>query len=60
MLMSLGFVVGISMVKDIYEDFQRHQSDKEENNRVALACEPRQSEQLGQPVYDGYRPNFRY
>jgi magnesium-transporting ATPase (P-type) len=29
----LGFVVGLSMIKDIYEDYIRHQSDKEENNR---------------------------
>ena len=46
MLMSLGFVVGISMIKDIYEDFQRHQSDKEENNRVTLACPARTAEQI--------------
>ena len=30
----LTFVVGISMIKDIYEDYLRHRSDKEENNRV--------------------------
>jgi phospholipid-transporting ATPase len=30
----LTFVVGISMIKDIYEDYMRHRSDKEENNRV--------------------------
>ena len=32
----LCFVVGLSMIKDIYEDYNRHQSDKEENNRKAL------------------------
>ena len=29
----LCFVVGLSMIKDIYEDYIRHQSDDEENNR---------------------------
>ena len=29
----LSFVVGISMIKDIYEDYLRHTSDNEENNR---------------------------
>ena len=29
----LGFVVGLSMLKDIYEDIMRHRSDNEENNR---------------------------
>lgn len=33
LLMPLGFVVGISMIKDIYEDYIRHRSDNEENNR---------------------------
>lgn len=28
----LSFVVGISMLKDIYEDYLRHKSDNEENN----------------------------
>lgn len=30
----LGFVVGVSMIKDIYEDYLRHKSDNEENNRT--------------------------
>lgn len=29
----LTFVVGMSMIKDIFEDFKRHMSDNEENNR---------------------------
>lgn len=32
----LCFVVGVSMIKDIYEDYLRHQSDKEENNRKTI------------------------
>lgn len=33
LLLPLSFVVGISMIKDIYEDYLRHKSDNEENNR---------------------------
>ena len=29
----LGFVVSISMIKDIYEDIMRHRQDSDENNR---------------------------
>jgi len=36
----LSFVVGMSMIKDIYEDYNRHQSDKEENNRKSLVLKP--------------------
>ena len=36
----LSFVVGLSMIKDIYEDYNRHQSDKEENNRHAFVIKP--------------------
>jgi hypothetical protein len=32
-LMPLGFVVGISLLKDLYEDFKRYKQDKTENNR---------------------------
>jgi len=32
-IMPLGIVVGLSMIKDIYEDVKRHRSDNEENNR---------------------------
>ena len=34
----LGFVVLLSMVKDIYEDLKRHQSDKTENNTKVSVC----------------------
>lgn len=33
LVIPLSFVVGVSMIKDIYEDFIRHRSDNEENNR---------------------------
>ena len=33
MAMPLSFVVGVSMIKDIFEDRKRHKSDKEENLR---------------------------
>lgn len=36
MALPLGFVVFISMVKDAYEDFQRHKSDNEENKKQSL------------------------
>ena len=29
----LATVVGISLVKDLYEDIKRHLSDRDENNR---------------------------
>lgn len=32
LMLPLGFVVLLSMVKDIYEDIKRHQSDNAENN----------------------------
>lgn len=31
MILPLSFVVGLSMIKDILEDYQRHKSDGEEN-----------------------------
>jgi P-type E1-E2 ATPase len=36
MLFPLAFVVMVSMVKDIFEDVARHQSDKLENKRKVL------------------------
>jgi len=33
LLLPLSFVVGVSMIKDIYEDVKRHRSDNDENNR---------------------------
>ena len=35
----LCFVVGMSMIKDIFEDFKRHMSDNEENNRKVKVSE---------------------
>jgi hypothetical protein len=46
LLFPLGFVVGLSMIKDIYEDWQRHKSDNEENNRKAIVATPHDSELL--------------
>ena len=34
----LSFVVGISMIKDIYEDYMRHKSDNEENTRKVMVA----------------------
>lgn len=36
----LGVVVFISMLKDAFEDFQRHQSDNEENKKKSLIYNP--------------------
>lgn len=35
-LLPLGFVILVSMVKDIFEDWQRHKSDRQENNQQVL------------------------
>ena len=32
----LLFVVGLSMIKDAYEDFLRHKQDNDENNRKSM------------------------
>jgi hypothetical protein len=32
----LFLVIGLSMIKDAYEDYQRHKQDSDENNRKAL------------------------
>jgi phospholipid-transporting ATPase len=40
MLVPLSFVVLVSMIKDIFEDLKRHQSDNLENNRKTLVGEP--------------------
>jgi hypothetical protein len=41
LLLPLSFVVGISMIKDIYEDYLRHKSDNEENSRTVTIAKPR-------------------
>ena len=40
MLVPLSFVVLVSMIKDIFEDMKRHQSDKLENNCKVLVGNP--------------------
>ena len=37
--MPLSFVVGLSMIKDGFEDYQRYRSDDEENHRTS-ECVP--------------------
>eukprot|EP00354_Favella_ehrenbergii_P006674 CAMPEP_0170472196 /NCGR_PEP_ID=MMETSP0123-20130129/14268_1 /TAXON_ID=182087 /ORGANISM="Favella ehrenbergii, Strain Fehren 1" /LENGTH=65 /DNA_ID=CAMNT_0010740307 /DNA_START=415 /DNA_END=612 /DNA_ORIENTATION=- len=37
-LLPLTLVVGVSMLKDVYEDNKRRKKDREENERVALVC----------------------
>ena len=32
----LGFVIGISMIKDLLEDLKRYKMDKDENDRPTL------------------------
>lgn len=34
MLMPLAFVITVSMIKDIFEDYKRHKSDKQENFKM--------------------------
>lgn len=46
LLMPLSFVVGISMIKDIYEDYMRHKSDNEENNRKAIVAKKQKFEKI--------------
>ena len=36
MVFPLVMVVGVSMIKDAYEDWKRHQSDAQENEKLAL------------------------
>jgi phospholipid-transporting ATPase len=45
MLAPLTFVVIVSMIKDIFEDFKRHKSDSEENNKKTR-CVPRGTSEL--------------
>lgn len=41
MLMPLSFVIAISMIKDIFEDFKRHKSDHQENFKKAQVFDGR-------------------
>lgn len=36
MLMPLAFVILVSMIKDIFEDYKRHKSDNQENYKEVL------------------------
>jgi hypothetical protein len=36
MLIPLSFVIAVSMIKDIFEDYKRHKSDNQENYKQAL------------------------
>jgi hypothetical protein len=40
-LFPLGFVVGLSMIKDLYEDIKRHLSDRSENNNQVKVAKTR-------------------
>ena len=36
MLFPLSIVISVSMIKDIFEDYKRHKSDKNENEKEVL------------------------
>jgi len=40
MLIPLSFVIIVSMIKDISEDYKRHRSDKKENQSKVLVMDP--------------------
>ena len=40
MLMPLAFVIVVSMIKDIFEDWKRHKSDAIENNKLVQVWDP--------------------
>lgn len=40
MLMPLAFVILVSMIKDIFEDYKRHKSDKLENYKLVDVYDP--------------------
>lgn len=40
MLLPLSFVIGVSMIKDIFEDSKRHKSDNQENNKDTEVYDP--------------------
>lgn len=56
MIFPLAFVVAVSMVKDIFEDIERHQSDKKENKQKVLVGDPQTgkfSQKLWKDVHVG-------
>ena len=52
MLPPLIFVMTASMVKDAYEDYQRHKDDKKENSKVTLVAVKQDSGEVT------FRPTF--
>ena len=52
MLLPLMFVIGVSMIKDIFEDFKRHKSDNQENTRKALVYDKISKEFIKVPWRD--------
>ncbi len=44
MLLPLIFVISVSMLKDLLEDYKRQKSDKEENCRKVMASNPQKTE----------------
>jgi phospholipid-transporting ATPase len=52
MLLPLMFVIGVSMIKDIFEDFKRHKSDNQENTRKALVYDKISKEFIKVPWKD--------
>ena len=41
MAVPLFFVVLVSMIKDLFEDFKRHQADDRENNAETMVYDPK-------------------
>jgi hypothetical protein len=46
----LLFVIGVSMFRDAFEDYKRHQNDKESNNTLILALRPVGKESSFTPI----------
>ena len=46
MLYPLSIVIGVSMIKDIYEDWKRHKSDRVENQRKVILIEAASSREV--------------
>jgi phospholipid-transporting ATPase len=50
MFMPLSIVIGVSMIKDIFEDIKRHKSDNEENRKKTHAV-PRGKSELQEMAF---------
>lgn len=55
MALPLTFVVALSMIKDAYEDYKRHQSDGKENNMKTLVFD-RSSEKFVEKPWSKVTP----